>query len=531
MMLGILVLVGTGPAPASANLDDAELVFNSGDYDRALGMYDEVLNDDPDSIRALVRSGMLLSWQSKYEEAIERYDRVLTIDPGNESATLERAKVCSWAKRYREAIAGFSSLLAKYPDDVDARLGLARSLSWSGEQDAARAEYEAVLGEEPRNSWALLGVAQTHAWSGRPYEAREWYYRALQIQPQMKEAALGLAYLDLGSGNMAVARGKWEQLDRRYPDDREIGELGRALRRAAEPHVHVSYDKLDDTEENELGIYRVEVGNLLPSLGNLRVGYTRYDMSDPVRSSSVDSVFGFLGVRPAQKHYVNVRLGVDRRSNSAGLRDEIAIGGLAYRWDMSPHWNLSLSAQRDTFRYSTAILDSAGNTIKAYDLVGQGKLAKRWRLRAGAGYWGISDGNERQSADLLLTHRWSIARTNIDLGYQFRYLEFSEDLNNGYFDPSDFTAHLAHLRVWGPFGSSRAYYDVTMNLGEQSFILGDTEVSGDQVFSVHCTAGYPLGAGLAIQLYASHSDYALQSASGFASDQLGLRLRWQVGDR
>ena len=92
----LLLVLAMLPVRA-ADLTEADAAFDAGDSARALALYDDALRTEPDAIPALVRSGMLLSWDKKYAEAITRYDHVLRLEPGHPQASLERAKVLSWS--------------------------------------------------------------------------------------------------------------------------------------------------------------------------------------------------------------------------------------------------------------------------------------------------------------------------------------------------------------------------------------------------------------------------------------------------
>jgi tetratricopeptide (TPR) repeat protein len=518
-------------ASAGSQLEAADRAFDAGRHDEALALYDDVLRVDPDNVEALVRSGMLLSWARRYDDAVHRYDRALEVAPRNPRAALERAKVLSWARRYDEAARAFGGILERQPDDAEARLGLARAMSWGGQQDAARREYETLLRREPGRPEALVGVAQTYAWSRRPADARLWYARALNARPGMKEALLGLAYLDLDAGELERAAAARDELDRRFPGDPEIQELGSAIRRAKAPWVQGSYDRLDDTDDNELETYRVDSGGLLRGGLSLSGGAARQELRAPSRSARVDSVHGLLRWDPAAKHHLALRAGADRREVTGGSRTTIGIGGIAYTWDLAPQWQLGASAQRDTFLYAVDILAGPGNTIEAYELSAAGRPAAGWQVEGAASTWDISDGNSRDGLRAAFARVWALGQTRFEAGYVFRWVDYSRDLDHGYFDPSDFTAHLGRLRAAGRFGSTRAYYDASFEAGVQSFTLDGVHVSDDQVVGLDAVAGYPVGAGVAVELFGARSDVALQSGTGFESRRLGLRVRWKGSER
>lgn len=527
--LALLLLLGATPVPAAvdADLARADQAFAAGEHDEALRYYERALEQDPEQPHALLRSGMLLSWDRRFDQALARYDRLLAREPGNERASLERAKVLSWARRFDEAADAFGTILRGQPDDHDARLGLARTLSWSGRQERARAEYQRLLEQDPDDADALVGVAQTWAWGGHAGKARRYYEAALEAEPGKKEAELGLAYLDLWAGDGIEAGPAIEGLVERYPDDNDIRELDEAYRRKNAPHVMGSWDHLEDTDDNDLDIYRVQGGlGLAPRL-DLTLGAARYEMEAPGRSASVDSLYAILGWHVARGHDVWLRIGSDNRERTTGDSDDEAIGGVTWGWRIAPTWSLRLEAATDTFRYSTDILDGPGNTIDTYSAHAGGRIGERWRAAFTLGAWEISDGNSRASLDAEGAFLFPLGRARAEAGYRLRAMDYDEDLDNGYFDPQDFNAHLAFFRARDRFGRSDRYWDVQAEAGIQSFRLGGEEVSGDQVFALTGLLGFPFAERYTLEVYANYSEFALQAASGFESHQLGARLRWR----
>jgi len=530
-----LRLLTAAPDVAAADPSSADAAFDAGDGAKALALYNEELSSNPGNVHALVRSGMLLSWQGKYDEAVKRYDLALRAEPADRTATLERAKALSWDRKHVEAAQGFRRLLEPEPSDREARLGLARSLSWGGDQKAGRAEYEKVLAQHRSDPEALVGVAQTYAWSGHGVEARELYDRALRSSPGMKEALLGLAYLDLEEGDIRAGRSKATDLERRFPADSEVVELDKAVRREQAPWIRTSYDRLDDTDDNAIDITRAEGGMGLPAGTDLLLGIARYDMGSPAPtagspdvSASIDSLYGVLGYRATSHQRVELRLGTDRLENTTGVRENETIGGATYLWRLGDRWEGRVAAERDTYRYSPLIVDNA-IVVDAYSASVSGRLGERFRVEGNAGVWDLSDGNRRRNAGAAGWYTWPGLPLTLETGYAFVYSDFRDDTSGGYFDPSNFRAHLLRGAARGKFGKTSAYYEATLEAGLQSFRRDGVKVSNDDVLGFTGLAGYPVARGFNLELLASRNDYAVQSAGGFRVRQIGVRLRYQFG--
>jgi tetratricopeptide (TPR) repeat protein len=516
------------PSVAGSDQSAADSAFDKGDYEVALVLYNEILAEDPENQHALVRSGMLLSWSERYVEAIARYDRALALDPSQPKAMLERAKVLSWSKRYDEAIEGFQAILSVGTHDREARLGLARVLSWSGRQSAARLEYERLLETDPEDPEALLGVAQTHAWSGDDGRARPAYERALEADPDSKGARLGLAYVDFRQNDLAAVERRLESLHADYPGDDEVSDLARLLSRARAPWMRFGWDRLDDTDENTLTTWMLEGGLGLVHAMDLRLGVARYDMTTLGADGAIDSMWAVVGWVPVRRHRLEARVGADVQRPSSGGDDTVAIGGVRYRFPLRERWTGHVSWDRDSFRYSVPILDN-GIVMDAFAARAEGSFGDSWRAEAGVGAWSLSDGNDRKSLEGSVLHAWKIGEHTLEAGYAFRWFDWREDPGNGYFSPSDFTAHLALGRARGPVGK-KGYYDVAAEAGVQSFTQGTREVSADPAVSLYAVAGRPLGAGFDLEGFGAWSTSAPQGGENYRARRLGVRLRYTFGE-
>ena len=516
------------PAAVSDPGSEADAAFAAGEHTRALSLYDQVLASEPNDAQALMRSGLLLSWDRKFDEAIERYDRLLAIDPERRDAALERAKVLSWDRHYGDAADAFESVLDRWPDDLDARLGLARTLSWSGNLAAARSQYARVLEGDAGQVAALTGTAQTWAWSGRLAEARSWYERALAASPSDRDARLGLAYARLWSGDAASAHETASELAREHPGDAEIATLNERTLVATRPWVRTTFDRTEDTDDNELTVFGASAGVPVHPRVDVVGGIALYDMSDPTGDASVESVSAGVDLRPRTGQILALRIGTDRLESTTGERSTEPTGSAAWLFGTDRAWRGSVTLARETLRYSPAITD-AGIVIDGLRAEGSGRIGGVWRVFGAAGIADFSDGNGKQQLDLGFARRLPVRGTQVEAGIALSGMSYDEDLSNGYFDPSDFRSALVVARASDTFGKQDdASWAVDGSWGLQSFTIGDVDVDRDRVFLVAATLGWPLGRALRLELFASRGDYAAQTPSGFESWQAGLRLRIAV---
>jgi hypothetical protein len=348
----------------------------------------------------------------------------------------------------------------------------------------------------------------------------------------MKEALLGLGYLDLQDGDTSKALTRADALAAIDPKDPEVIELQKQVRRAREPWIQIGWDGANDSDENRMNTYRLEGGLALPRRLDLRLSVAHSDLQGPLAtglsgSSRADSLFGVLGWRPKYGHRGELRLGATQLTDDAGSERTTGIGGLAYFFPISD-WNGSVVLAHDPFLYSTRIL---GNEIDVTSLSfgAYGMISPHVRLEANAGYGDFSDDNVRLSADVGSWYVWFWPTRSLSLGGIVRYLDYSDDLDNGYFDPSGFFAEVLSLRSNGSIGASPWTYEAAVEAGVQSFEFDGARASGEPLWSVHGLVARPLGRGFSFQLFADFSNSSAASGPGFTSRAGGFRLRYAFG--
>ena len=106
-----------------------------GDYDTALGFYDQALKEEPSSILALLGRGASLQKLHKFEDAQLAYERVLQIDPENREA-LTNVTAITGEKAPAEALNRLVALEKSYQtfSPIKAQIGLLYARAGNMEQ-------------------------------------------------------------------------------------------------------------------------------------------------------------------------------------------------------------------------------------------------------------------------------------------------------------------------------------------------------------------------------------------------------------
>ena len=465
----LLALLLLGALPARADLVEADAAFDAGDHARALALYDEVLRETPMRSRRWSARGCSCPGTRSTPRRSRATTTCCAVEPGHAQASLERAKVLSWSGKNAEAAEAFRALLVRDSQNREARLGLARSLAWAGRQQDARHEYAILLERNPADAEALVGMAQTHAWSGDLVNARRLYEQALASTPEQRDALLGLAYVDLWAGDRGAADSMGLKLDARYPGDPEVAELRREVSKSGNPWVSGYATSLDDTDDHRMDTLRLETGFGF-RLFDLGVGVVRYDLEHPVEGdSTIQGIYETASFRPTSRQRVSLRLGAERLESPGGERDTLMLGGLSWTYGIGGLWQLTAGFDHDPYRYSTAILVNKV-TVDDFRLRADATPWPAWRLGGGFARGeldalGPGTENTRDGFDVGAWYRHPFGRITGEAGYIYRFLDYAQDLDLGYFDPQDFTSHLLQVRAFGPLLQTKAYWDVTLEGG------------------------------------------------------------------
>ena len=222
--------------------------------------------------------------------------------------------------------------------------------------------------------------------------------------------------------------------------------------------------------------------------------------------------------------------GIGFAGSYAAVR-ELAIkkgfGNFSYVFPIG-EWAGRAAAAYDPFLYSPQILDHAID-VTSLTFSAAGLATKRVQVEAGVGYGDFSDGNARVTADAGAWYVWTWPARRLMVGGVVRYLNYSDDLNNGYFDPSNLVAGLGSLRSNGTIGASKWEYEALAEAGVQRYTFNGVENSGKPLWNLYGLVARPLGHGVSFQLDATWGNSSTASGPGFDSIFYGARLRYTFG--
>jgi tetratricopeptide (TPR) repeat protein len=456
-------------ASLSAQVIAADSAWAAGDYATARTRYETGLKEEPGSVRALYRLGILLAWDGNLDSslALLRFARV--IEPDEPDVRLQEATVLSWQGRYRAAVLKWDSLLAEFPDRRDAAYGRARTLSWAGRMKEADSAYAALSASDPRDLDALAGRGQVAAWRGDYGKAMRFYREALVNDPNHVASLVGLAQVMQWQGRPAEAEQHISRALTVAPSDRSALEARRAVRALRRPRLEVTLGWSRDSDRNTLWWQNVGTSLLVASgvRGFASAGIA--EASDPARSGTRLSAEAGASVDRGS-------LGLSGALGARGLSSDAARDRTVGTWRASASYRFrpTAGAGLGYSHYSfdeTALLLGRDLDIDEVSVDADAEIRPDLSLGLGAATGWLSDDNQRRSAVVALTQRvaqrFTVGLFGRALGYDQRGV--------GYFTPDRFL--VGEVRGSYTYGIRRWEARVSGGLGLQQVGRGATAQS------------------------------------------------------
>jgi len=145
------------PDPVEINLmlDNAQNLFDLGQYELAGEIFSEVLTAQPDNVDGLFGRGLVYFEQGELENAEADFTSLLAIDPTDIDVYFYRGWVYLEMEEDRLAVDDFSRYLNTYPDDAEAYINRGIAYVNLTEYEAAVDDFTAALELDERNVIAL----------------------------------------------------------------------------------------------------------------------------------------------------------------------------------------------------------------------------------------------------------------------------------------------------------------------------------------------------------------------------------------
>jgi Tfp pilus assembly protein PilF len=412
--------------------------------DAALPLCLRALELQPGDGALLERCAQLASWAGEAGLAADLYARVLAARPDDPDTLLQYARNAGWAGELDAAARSYRSYLERRPADDDARLEAARVEAWRGNFPLALDLLEAYRSRVGDDERYRADKARVLAWAGRPREAARLNEPLLARHPDDYELRYTQSLILDGDRRPHEALESLAPLLELRPDSPDTALIARQLRASKRSDLSLGYSYYEDSDDIRISRLALH-GSYVPGPATrLEAGIEHSalrarrgtGLEAPDGRESIDHQHGWIGAR----HRFGPGAAADLRLGRGTVEDGGDYDLYRVGLDLNPgdSWDLRLERAQRLFDPSPRAV--AREIVETVDTV-----RATWRpglpyvVEAQAEWGDLSDTNERRA--LLLAPRRAVLRRerwNLDLGLSGQWLGYDRNLDNGYYDPSDY---------------------------------------------------------------------------------------------
>ncbi len=428
-------LLAVAPENTAAAMDRARVLGWSRRYDEAIAGVGDVLEDDPGNLDALRLQAQIAGWAGEFPQAIATYDRLLELVPDDLETRRNQARVLTWATRRDEAMSIYEGLLEQDPNDRETLLGFAQLLAWNGRLDSAATLYDNMLDVTPGDSAALIGRARVASWSGELGTGEDLWRAILAAQPENVEALVGLSQTLRWQGRHGAALDVLEKALAIDPTNPDVLTQERWTRASINPRTSGNLSYEGDSDGN-----RIVTGTLRAAwrpTSRLEIsghGYRRTaGFNTPfVPKRTTNGVSATLWAQAEPGWTFSATAGV---SESNALTAE-PIGSFRLGVGSPRRNNVSanVSFSRTAFDYTAPLIEQ-GVYFLEWRGTARTLLPHRVTLTTTVAH-AIFNGTNRNHRTLANATIIKRITTPVTIGANVQVFGFTQDLNDGYFDPN-----------------------------------------------------------------------------------------------
>jgi tetratricopeptide (TPR) repeat protein len=194
------------------------VLFRQGDFEAAIGRFQQALLLEPGNAAAHYNVGLALQRQGKFDEAIASYQQALYRQPDLLVAKNNLGAAFKALGQFAAAAACYRQILQVKPDYAEVHTNLGNALAAAGSIDEAAASYREALRLAPQSAETHFNLGFALSKHGRVREANDSFQDALRIQPDHVEALFNLGVICHEQGKLDEALALYDQALRLHPD-------------------------------------------------------------------------------------------------------------------------------------------------------------------------------------------------------------------------------------------------------------------------------------------------------------------------
>lgn len=529
LALGAGVAAAQVPASTDSIVAQARAAAQQDRHAEAAALFSEAIKQDPSRrMRLLLEYADEVSYTNA-KGAIPLYHELLAspdiTQPDAVKARLGLANALASDGQSHEAAAQYRSVVKQDSNNVDARLDYAQFLWDQGDLGGARTQYIAVMTIDPSNVEAKHDFARLESWRTRYRESKRLSEEYLSQNTGDRESEITLAQDELWMSRPDEARASLHSVTQADPKNADAGALLTDIGYATAPSVEAVYETATQSDNLLIQTARLNVG-VTPDSGRTTLGAfyeglhysaTDQDAIIDVHRPGITLAHHFSDWSQLEAEYSPAQISSPQDST---INSTIPTYNANLSFWANDTFQFSLQSRRQIFdnllslaKGITANIDSAAVNFTPDERT-------EGNLRVGRGYY--SDGNEETAFEFTFERR-VVRRPDIRLGVNATQAEFSQVLNNGYFNPSYYHGIQATAAISNSLGR-RFDYDIDAGLGTEYSNPGGS----DTAYSLNGTVGYHLSRAAELEIYYEAYNTYQAGNNGFTRHAFGLTLNQKI---
>jgi tetratricopeptide (TPR) repeat protein len=243
-------------------INAAELAKSHGDYNEALKIFKEVLNQNPVATDAFVGIGGIYIIQKDWQRAEPAFARAVKLEPRNFEAQYGHAVSLQMLKKFVDAVRAYHRALTINPEDMSANMNIATTYLQMGRPKSALVFAERAVELDGELAPAQITLAATYQLLNRPQDALEAYIAASEAMDEPSPQLMrNIIYLLTMENRYQEVVNTTEQLVQLEPTSQTYEQLGWAEFRLGDYaasleayRISVDYDQNNWRALNGIGV-------------------------------------------------------------------------------------------------------------------------------------------------------------------------------------------------------------------------------------------------------------------------------------
>ena len=176
------------PPPAAVSVKVGNQLFESGDYQVALAVFEAAVAAEPDDAQAQNNLGQTLVRLERLNEALPHFEAATRLDPDRWAYRFNLAHALGDPGSWHRAVEQYRRAAELFPEDYATRYNLGRALHKRADYRAAVEAYLEAIALAPGEPTFYLSLAQSYEALARPADVISAYARYLDLEPDSTRA-------------------------------------------------------------------------------------------------------------------------------------------------------------------------------------------------------------------------------------------------------------------------------------------------------------------------------------------------------